>query len=208
MKLVILANQTLKEEVLSNGVQPEAELVWVSNLREFLNHPDAHAFIDLLFENTKERLQLLNQLSPALVIVNSVAHTLQEINPLFIRINAWNTFLKSNLIEASATEQQRPKAETTLSQFHKSIEWLPDEPGFVTPRVISMIVNEAFMALQEGVSSKEEINTAMKLGTNYPFGPFEWAEKIGLANIASLLQKLSPINSRYTPSALLLQTAV
>ena len=208
MKLVILANQTLKEEVLSNGVQPEAELVWVSNLHEFLNHPDPYAFIDLLFENTKERLRLLNQLMPALVIVNSVAHTLQEKHPLFIRINAWNTFLKSTLIEAAAAEQQRQKADAVLSQFHKSIEWLPDEPGFVTPRVVSMIVNEAFMALQEGVSSKEEINTAMKLGTNYPFGPFEWAEKIGLANIASLLEKLSPINSRYTPSALLLQTTV
>ena len=42
-----------------------------------------------------------------------------------------------------------------------------------------MIINEAFLALQEGVSTKEEINTAMKLGTNYPLGPFEWVEKIG-----------------------------
>jgi 3-hydroxybutyryl-CoA dehydrogenase len=54
-----------------------------------------------------------------------------------------------------------------------------------------MIVNEAFIALKEGVSTKEEIDIAMKLGTNYPYGPFEWAEKIGTERIKNLLSKLS-----------------
>jgi 3-hydroxybutyryl-CoA dehydrogenase len=70
-----------------------------------------------------------------------------------------------------------------------------------------MIINEAYLALAEGVSTKEEINTAMKLGTAYPFGPFDWAEKIGLKNIALLLQKLSSTQPRYTPAAGLLQEA-
>jgi 3-hydroxybutyryl-CoA dehydrogenase len=38
----------------------------------------------------------------------------------------------------------------------------------------------------------------MKLGTNYPFGPFEWSEKIGLKNICDLLQELSKTEGRYT----------
>ena len=54
-----------------------------------------------------------------------------------------------------------------------------------------MIVNEAFIALKEDVSTKNEIDTAMKLGTNYPYGPFEWCEKIGREKIRSLLQQLS-----------------
>ncbi len=45
---------------------------------------------------------------------------------------------------------------------------------------MAMIINEAWHALAEEVSTKNEIDTAMKLGTNYPYGPFEWAEKIGL----------------------------
>ena len=53
-----------------------------------------------------------------------------------------------------------------------------------------MIINEAFIALREGVSTKEEINTAMKLGTNYPYGPFEWAGKIGIERVNALLDKL------------------
>lgn len=48
--------------------------------------------------------------------------------------------------------------------------------GFVFPRTIAQIVNEAFFALEEGVASKEDINRAMKFGVNYPKGPFEWSE--------------------------------
>jgi len=70
----------------------------------------------------------------------------------------------------------------------------------VTPRVISMIINEAYFALDEGISSKEEIDTAMKLGTNYPYGPFEWSEKIGLKKIYDLLIALTTTNSRYKPA--------
>jgi 3-hydroxybutyryl-CoA dehydrogenase len=56
--------------------------------------------------------------------------------------------------------------------------------------VISTIINEALIALMEGVSTREEIDTAMKLGTNYPYGPFEWAEKIGMERVDSLLAQL------------------
>src|ERR1700710_2457559 len=47
-------------------------------------------------------------------------------------------------------------------------------------RVVAMIINEAYYALDAGVSSKESIDLAMKLGTGYPYGPFEWADRIGL----------------------------
>ena len=50
----------------------------------------------------------------------------------------------------------------------------------------------AYLALEEHVSTKEEINTAMKLGTNYPFGPFEWANAIGANNILNASRKIKP----------------
>lgn len=203
MQIVVLANDGLKEELLSSGVQPGADVIWIQKPGEFLNYRTAFAFMDLSFEKETQRIQVLESLLPAAVIINSVEHTLQETNPSFIRINGWNSFLKSNLIEASATTiEAKQKAEAVFAPFNKKMEWLPDEPGFVTPRVISMIINEAFISLEEGVSTKEEINTAMKLGTNYPYGPFEWAEQIGLKNIFSLLQKLSITEKRYEPSAL------
>jgi 3-hydroxybutyryl-CoA dehydrogenase len=62
-----------------------------------------------------------------------------------------------------------------------------DRVGFVAPRVICMIINEAFYTVQEGTASKEDIDQAMKLGTNYPYGPFEWCEKIGVIQVYELL---------------------
>jgi 3-hydroxybutyryl-CoA dehydrogenase len=206
MQIVVLANDGLKEELLSNGVQPGADIIWIQKPEEFLNYPKAFACMDLVFEKETQRIQILENLLPVTVIINSVEHTLQETNPSFIRINAWNSFLKSNLIEGAATTMEaKQKAEAVFAQFNKKMEWLSDEPGFVTPRVVSMIINEAFISLEEGISSKEEINTAMKLGTNYPYGPFEWAEKIGLKKVTSLLQKLSINEKRYEPSSLLTQ---
>ena len=206
MQIVVLANDNLKEELLSNGTQPAVDVIWIEKPEEFLSYPAAFACMDLVFEKETQRIQILESLLPATVIINSVEHTLQETNPSFIRINAWNSFLKSNFIEASATMMEaKQKAEAVFAPFQKKMEWLPDEPGFLTPRVVSMIINEAFISLEEGVSSKEEINTAMKLGTNYPYGPFEWAEKIGLKNVTSLLQKLSIAEKRYEPSSLLTQ---
>ncbi|MEJ7840218.1 MAG: 3-hydroxyacyl-CoA dehydrogenase NAD-binding domain-containing protein [Rubrobacter sp.] len=60
----------------------------------------------------------------------------------------------------------------------------------VALRVISCIVNEAFLSLSEGVATAEDIDQAMKLGANYPKGPFEWAEEIGASGILETLDSL------------------
>jgi 3-hydroxybutyryl-CoA dehydrogenase len=60
----------------------------------------------------------------------------------------------------------------------------------VALRVISCIVNEAFLTLSEGVASAEDIDQAMKLGANYPRGPFEWVEEIGASSIVEKLDSL------------------
>jgi 3-hydroxybutyryl-CoA dehydrogenase len=59
--------------------------------------------------------------------------------------------------------------------------------------VISCIVNEAFLTLQEDVATAEDIDRAMKLGANYPKGPFEWAEEIGADRILETLEALRTI---------------
>jgi 3-hydroxybutyryl-CoA dehydrogenase len=60
----------------------------------------------------------------------------------------------------------------------------------VALRVICCIVNEAHLALSEGVATAEDIDTAMKLGANYPGGPFEWAEEIGVQSLLRMLDSL------------------
>ena len=204
MQVVILTNESLKEELLSDISVAPKDITWIKNISQLKENDTAEVFIDLLFE--KEHTSILQFLPLKLVIVNSVEETLAEINSSFIRINGWPTFLKSPIIEASSlNDQNKKKTEKIFSLLSKKIEWLPDEIGFITPRIVSTIINEAFISLKEGISTKEEIDIAMKLGTNYPFGPFEWCQKIGEKKIASLLQQLSKENNRYNPAALLLK---
>ena len=203
MQVVVLAKESQKAEL---AVQNADGLVWVEDEQDFLQHAGAGAFLDLCYINTPERNAFLSRLLPALVVVNSVTDTLRQTHASFVRINGWDSFLSSPVIEASCLDESRKAgAENVFSQLGKTVEWLPDEPGFVTPRIVSMIVNEAYLALGEGVSTGEEIDTAMKLGTAYPYGPFEWAKKIGLQNIVNLLQALCKKQPRYTPAEWLVQ---
>ncbi len=76
--------------------------------------------------------------------------------------------------------------------------------GFIFPRTIVQIINEAHFALEEKVASKDDIDRAMKFGVNYPKGPFEWSkgrEEIVLSLLTELYQKTNDL--RYRPSKLL-----
>ena len=72
-----------------------------------------------------------------------------------------------------------------------------------------MIINEAYFAIQENIASRGDIDLAMKLGTNYPFGPFEWCEKIGIKNVYDLLNAVyeSTKDERYKVCELLEEEA-
>jgi len=206
MRLVVLTNEQLKEELLSNGVSDYCKIDWINSTEELLSHTDADAVVDLLFEHNGYNVSHLTNYLTKPVFVNSMNKTIVEIGLPFIRINAWPGFLKRNIAEVSiADEVNKNKAEKILSLLNRKAEWVPDVKGFISPRIVSMIINEAYFTLEENVSTKEEIDIAMKLGTNYPFGPFEWSKKIGLKNIAALLTELSLTEKRYQPASLLLK---
>jgi 3-hydroxybutyryl-CoA dehydrogenase len=60
----------------------------------------------------------------------------------------------------------------------------------IAARILAVIVNEAASAVQEGVASPAGVDTAMRLGTNYPSGPLEWGERIGLEHVVRTLDGL------------------
>ncbi len=206
MQVVIYGRENAEQELISKGTQPGLKLEKVSSIESFADCSSADAFILFEFNNTSEELNVLQGLN-GLVIVDSVIHTFNEIDKSFVRINGWPGFLDT-VIEASCLKEElKEKTKAVFSHLNKSVEWLPDDPGFVTARVISMIINEAYFALEEDVSTKENIDLAMKLGTAYPYGPFEWGQKIGLKNVCDLLTSLSKSNERYAPSPLLVKEA-
>ncbi len=82
-----------------------------------------------------------------------------------------------------------------------------DFPGFISNRVLMPMINEACFALMEGLSTKEDIDTVMKLGMNHPMGPLELADFIGLDVCLDILNVLFEGfgDSKYRPCPLLKQ---
>ena len=87
---------------------------------------------------------------------------------------------------------------------------LADAPGLVVARTIAMLINEAADAVQQGVCSAEGADAAMKLGVNYPAGPFEWLARWDTAAVVALLDALDAHcrGERYRASPWLRQRAV
>ena len=210
MNVLVLANDDQKAELLSLPIKDSIHFFWIHATRGFAPVQPIDACIDLLFECNAERIEWLQNLYAApggdtpLIIINSVITPLKNITQDFIRINGWNTFLKRPLMEAAGYNALlKLKAEGLFLDLGKKTEWVVDIPGFITARVVASIINEAFYALEENISTEEEIDTAMKLGTNYPYGPFEWGRLIGLQPIYLLLAALGHEQRRYQPSILL-----
>jgi 3-hydroxybutyryl-CoA dehydrogenase len=70
----------------------------------------------------------------------------------------------------------------------------PDGAGSgeqISSRVVATLVNEAASAVADGVAEPESIDTAMRLGANYPAGPLEWGERIGLPRVVEILDRLA-----------------
>ena len=79
-----------------------------------------------------------------------------------------------------------------------------DFPGFVSNRVLMPMINDAIYCLQEGVASREGIDTIMKLGANHPMGPLELADFIGLDVCLAILDVLhEELGEKYRPCPLL-----
>jgi 3-hydroxybutyryl-CoA dehydrogenase len=84
-----------------------------------------------------------------------------------------------------------------------------DAPGLVVTRTVAMLVNGAVDARHKGVASAADIDTAMRLGTNYPLGPLAWGDRWGPATVVGILDAMQAWygEDRYRPSALLRRIA-
>ena len=196
MKIAVVATDEQWEAL--TACSATIEWIKITGDFSFANHPDADAFF-LLKQNGNFNYTETGK--P--VFINSVTVTLNELNAPdnVLRINGWNTFLQRPLWEIAGVINDNCK--TIVEELNKKIVVVKDEAGLVSAKIIAMIINEAYFALGDNVSTTTEIDIAMKLGTNYPYGPFEWAEKIGIDNVVTLLQKLSLSDNRYQPAPML-----
>ena len=82
-----------------------------------------------------------------------------------------------------------------------------DVPGFISNRVLQIMINEAIYCLYEGVASVEDIDNVMKLGMNHPMGPLQLADFIGLDTVLAIMETMYDgyADCKYRPCPLLRQ---
>jgi len=112
------------------------------------------------------------------------------------------------IINGQVTSEATTEAIVSLT---KTIDKIPcvvkDFPGFIANRILMPMINEAIIALSEGVSDAATIDQIMKLGMAHPMGPLQLADYIGLdvcRNIMVIIQEGFQ-NDKYAPSPLLVQ---
>jgi 3-hydroxybutyryl-CoA dehydrogenase len=210
MKIAAVGNEWSAKVLASRTFNPGVEWIWVDEVDALGQHRDAVLYADLDFKPDEGRIRKLNKLHPIPVLINSVVEPLTDIAArwemagFFIRINGWPGLLERTPCELAVRQKEE---ETAVGSLFDSLGWpyclVPDIPGLISGRILAAIINEAWFTLQDGVSTKEEIDLAMRLGTNYPVGPFEWGERIGLEAIHALLAKMSDTERQYCPAGAL-----
>ncbi|MEU6535613.1 3-hydroxyacyl-CoA dehydrogenase [Streptomyces sp. NPDC047000] len=122
-------------------------------------------------------------------------------------------YRRATRVALSASQDTAPQtlAEATglFQALGKNVSVIGDAPGMIVARTVARIVDLAHDAVSKGVATEEDIDTAMRLGVNYPLGPFEWSRRLGRGWAYDLLDDLHvrDPSGRYAPSLALYRHA-
>ncbi|MCX8482486.1 MAG: 3-hydroxyacyl-CoA dehydrogenase family protein [Bacteroidota bacterium] len=163
------------------------------------NLEDFDIIFDFNFDEFPHQLKYYAGLNKKTIFVSAIKQQLakaqhdygQKIDCYLFGMNGLPSFINRSLFEVSLLNDTD---KGILNECMEKLNWkytlVEDRVGMVTPRVIFMIINEACYTLQEGTANMKDIDTSMKLGTNYPFGPFEWSDKIGIKYVYETLEAM------------------
>jgi len=197
-----------------------ANIITITSIQEGVNNADL--VVEAATENSEIKKSIFTQLdqhAPAHCILASntssisitqLANATKRPNQV-IGMHFMNPVPVMKLVEiinGQATSDATTEAIVTLT---KTIDKIPcvvkDFPGFIANRILMPMINEAIIALSEGVSDAATIDQIMKLGMAHPMGPLQLADYIGLdvcKNIMVIMQEGFQ-NDKYAPSPLLVQ---
>ena len=161
--------------------------------------PENHLVFDLNLDEEPELILEYEDMENLKLVAGAVKTSLAQLIAwtggnyagILIGINSLPTFLESPVKEISLMdESDRTLALKMAAALGWDIALVDDRVGMVAPRVILMIINEACFAVQEGTADMDAIDQAMRYGTNYPYGPFAWADRIGLNEVFETLESI------------------
>jgi 3-hydroxybutyryl-CoA dehydrogenase len=212
MKILVIGESSHFEECRQKlGVHDYNHVTGHAEGEKLLAQNDV--IFDFIIGDTPDAFGIYSR-KPVTAFLNTCRITLADLEkgvqpPLQCTIfgfNGFPTLFNREFLEVSVLT---PDDTAVLKNFCQKLSTdfllVDDRVGLVTPRVICMIVNEAYYTVQEGTATRQDIDLAMKLGTNYPYGPFEWCDRIGLKDVYELLEAVydDTKDERYKISALM-----
>jgi 3-hydroxybutyryl-CoA dehydrogenase len=213
--------QAVSRGKLTEAERQEAE----ARLRYSLDLAEAVREADLVIEAVPEKLEVKKQVfetidkhAPASCYFATNTSTMSptEIGSFtkrpekVIAMHFFNPVHKMKLVEIirglETSDDTVNMIQQVAEKMGKETVVVNEFPGFVTSRISALIGNEAFYMLQEGVGTPEQIDKAIKLGLNFPMGPFELADLVGLDTRLNNLKYLhEKLGEKYRPAPLLEQ---
>ena len=165
---------------------------------------DVDLVIEAIIENKEAKLDVFNKLQlvikpDSVFASNTSSISITELSvssrpDKFIGMHFMNPVPVMKLVEIIRGYSTSDETFNTIKELSEKLGKVPvevfDYPGFVSNRILMPMINEAIFALMEGVASKEDIDTVMKLGMSHPMGPLTLADFIGLDVCLAILEVL------------------
>jgi 3-hydroxybutyryl-CoA dehydrogenase len=199
MKILLVGEKDRADELRARLAVNQSLEIDFSDGDEDEDYKDYDVIFDLNFDDDPTNASTYYSLKERPVFLSAVKLSLAEavyasdtkVKCRLFGINALPGFISQNKWEVSLYRKfETPELDVLMKLFGIEYITIEDRVGMVKPRIIFMIINEACYTLQEGTASIEDIDLAMKLGTNYPYGPFEWCDKIGISEVFETLSAL------------------
>lgn len=200
----------------------DAALKRLSAVSDVLNLKDCDLIVEAATENRALKFDIFKKLDEiakagAILASNTSSISITEIAAqtsrpqLVAGMHFMNPVPVMKLVEGIRGLETSDETFNTVAavaeKMGKTFVRAQDYPGFAVNRILMPMINEAFYALYEGVATAKDIDTAMKLGTNQPMGPFELADFIGLDTCLAIMDVLHTglSDTKYRPCPLLKQ---
>lgn len=212
-------DRQVKKQIISEA-EKNAALKKINPVTGIANTPkDTDLVIEAVFENKGVKLEIFKMLDSivkkdAIFSTNTSSISITELSAAnrpgkFIGMHFMNPVPVMKLVEIIRGFSTTDETFNTIKELTLKLDKTPvevfDYPGFISNRILMPMINEAVFTLMEGVSSKEDIDTVMKLGMNHPMGPLTLADFIGLDVCLAIMEVLyNGFNdSKYRPCPLL-----
>lgn len=188
----------LDRQVKKGVISLESKESSLKNIKKIIgvsNIPaDTDLVIEAIYENKEVKLAIFKTLDgivkpDSIFASNTSSISITELSAIarpdkFIGMHFMNPVPIMKLVEIIRGYSTSDETFNTIKDLSIKLEKEPvevfDYPGFISNRILMPMINEAVFALMEGVASKEDIDTVMKLGMNHPMGPLTLADFIGL----------------------------